>query len=101
MLYKGRLVISKQSTLILTLLHTFHDSIFEGHSGFLWTYKRTNGELHWKGIKANIKKYMEQCDIFPKEQNKVNVTNGPSSTHPFVGINIGRLDHEFCGRRTT
>lgn len=28
LLYKGRLVLSKKSTLVPTLLHTFHESIF-------------------------------------------------------------------------
>ena len=39
LLYKGRVVLSKTSSLIPRLLHTFHDSILGGHSGFLRTYK--------------------------------------------------------------
>lgn len=38
--YKNKLVISKSSTLIPTILHTYHDSVFGGHSKFLRTYKR-------------------------------------------------------------
>ncbi|TYK23270.1 ty3-gypsy retrotransposon protein [Cucumis melo var. makuwa] len=30
-----------------------------GHSSFLRTYKRMNGELHWEGMKANIKRSPE------------------------------------------
>lgn len=41
--YKGRLVIFKSSSLIPTILHTYHDSVFGGRSGFLRTYKRLNG----------------------------------------------------------
>lgn len=37
--YKGTLVISKSSSLIPTILHTYHDSVFGGHSEFLRTYK--------------------------------------------------------------
>lgn len=43
--YKNRLVISKSSVLIPTILHTYHDSILGGHSGFLRTYKRLTAEL--------------------------------------------------------
>lgn len=45
--YKDRLVIFKSSTLILAILHTYHDSVFGGHSEFLRTYKRLTGELFW------------------------------------------------------
>lgn len=38
-LYEGRLVLSQSSSLIPTLLYTFHDSSLGGHSGFLRTYK--------------------------------------------------------------
>lgn len=33
--YKGRMVISKSSKLIPTILHMYHDSVLGGHSGFL------------------------------------------------------------------
>lgn len=44
--YKNRLVISKTSTLSPAILHTYHDSAFGGHSGFLRTYKRVARELY-------------------------------------------------------
>lgn len=43
--YKGRLVLSKNSSLIPSLLHMYHDSVLEGHSGFLRIYKMMNEEL--------------------------------------------------------
>lgn len=46
LLYKRRLVLSKNSSLIPAMLHTYHGSILGGHSGFLHTYKRLNGELY-------------------------------------------------------
>ena len=46
LLYKGRVLLLKTSSLIPTLLHTFHDSTLGGHSGFLRTYKRMSGELY-------------------------------------------------------
>ena len=37
--YEDRLIISKSSILIPTILHTCHDSVFGEHSRFLRTYK--------------------------------------------------------------
>ena len=46
LMYKDRIELSKTSKLIPTILHTYHDSVFGGHSGFLRTYKRMAAELH-------------------------------------------------------
>ena len=62
-------MLSKTSTLILAL-HTshdsalggHHDSALGGHSGFLRTYKRMNGEIHWVGMKNDVKRYAEKCE---------------------------------------
>ncbi|KAA0046496.1 protein disulfide-isomerase 5-4-like [Cucumis melo var. makuwa] len=61
--YKNQLVLSKTSTLIPSMLHTFHDSVVGGHSGFLRTYKRLAAELYWEGLKIDVKKYCEECLI--------------------------------------
>ncbi|KAL0541701.1 hypothetical protein IC582_021756 [Cucumis melo] len=62
LLYKGRVVLSNSSSLIPSLLHTFHDSILGGHFGFLRTYKRMSRKLYWIGMKNDIKRYVEQCE---------------------------------------
>ncbi|KAA0055970.1 Ty3/gypsy retrotransposon protein [Cucumis melo var. makuwa] len=59
--YKNRLVLSKTSSLIPAMLHTFHDSVVGGHSGFLRTYKRLTAELYWEGMKSDVKKHCEEC----------------------------------------
>lgn len=59
--YKGRLVISKTSSLIPTILHTYHDSVLGGRSGSLRTYKRLTADLYWEGMKTDVKKYVEEC----------------------------------------
>lgn len=58
LLYKGRLVLSKTSSLIPSILYTFHDSVMGGHSSFLRTYKRLARELYWKGMKNDTKNYV-------------------------------------------
>ncbi|KAL4012033.1 hypothetical protein IC575_029106 [Cucumis melo] len=66
--YKGRLVLPKTSSLLPTILHTFHDSVVGGHSGQLRTYKRIAAELYWEGMKNDIKIYVDQCPVC--QQNK-------------------------------
>lgn len=68
LLYKRRLVLSKTSSLIPSVLHTFYDSVLGGHSGFLRTYKRLIGELYWEGMKGDVKKYVAECLVC--QQNK-------------------------------
>lgn len=68
-IYKNRLVISHTSFLIPELLSTFHDSVIGGHSSYLRTYKRMTGELYWKGMKKDVRKYADSCLICQK--NKV------------------------------
>ena len=69
LMYKDRLVLSKSSKLIPTILHAYHDSIFGGHSSFLRTYKRLTGELYWEGMKHDVKRYCEECITY--QQNKM------------------------------
>ena len=80
LLYKGRMVLSLNSSLIPRVLHTFHDSILGGHSGFLRTYKRMSGELFWKGMKAEVKRYVEECDIC--QRNKFKATKPAGVLQP-------------------
>ncbi|KAA0038302.1 peroxidase 64 [Cucumis melo var. makuwa] len=61
LMYKNRLVILKQSSLIPVILDTFHNSVVGGPSGFLRTYKRVAAELYWDGMKADIIKHCEEC----------------------------------------
>lgn len=61
--YKNRLVLLNTSALIPTILHAFHNTVIGGHSGMLRTYIRIAGELFWSGMKADIKRYVESCDV--------------------------------------
>lgn len=67
--FKGRLVISSAFPLLPTIMHTYHDSVFGGHSGFLRTYKRMTSELYWKEMKKAIKKYCDECVICKRNKS--------------------------------
>ena len=83
--YKNRIVLSKHSSLILNLLHTFHNSVLGGHSRFLRTYKRMSGELHWKGMKTDIKTYVEHCEICQRKKYEATKPAGGSTTNSNTG----------------
>jgi hypothetical protein len=53
-LYKGRLYLSKQSTLKSKVLSEFHASPTTGHSGFTKTYERVKRSFFWDGMKQDI-----------------------------------------------
>lgn len=35
-----------------------------------------NGELHWEGMKTDIKNYVEQCDIFQRNKTESTLPAG-------------------------
>ncbi|TYK02417.1 putative mitochondrial protein [Cucumis melo var. makuwa] len=41
-----------------------------GDSKFLRTYKRLIEELHWMGMKSDVKKYVEQCEICQRNKSE-------------------------------
>jgi len=69
LLYKDRLLFSAQSSLIPTILNTYHDSVLGGHSGYLRTYKRISFELYWRGILNLIKQYVSECDTCQRKKS--------------------------------
>ncbi|KAA0067036.1 transposon Tf2-1 polyprotein isoform X1 [Cucumis melo var. makuwa] len=67
--FKGKLVTSSSSSLLPTIMHTYHASVFGRHSGFLRTYKRVTSELYWKGMMKDIKKYCDECVICQRNKS--------------------------------
>ncbi|CAJ2651205.1 unnamed protein product [Trifolium pratense] len=66
--YEDRLVISKTSTLIPTLLEEFHATPQGGHSGFYKTYRRMAANVYWIGMKSAIQEFVRQCDICQRQK---------------------------------
>jgi hypothetical protein len=44
------------------LLH-LHDNIVGGHSGCLATYQRVKRLFWWKGLKSDVKLFVQQCAV--------------------------------------
>lgn len=58
LLYKGRFVIPKGSTLKQVLLQEYHDGVMGGHSGELKTYLRLANDWFWVGMRKDIGRYI-------------------------------------------
>ncbi|MCH86704.1 RNA-directed DNA polymerase (Reverse transcriptase) [Trifolium medium] len=68
LMYEGRLVISRKSVLIPTLLKEFHATPQGGHSGFYRTYRRLASNVYWVGMKNAIQEYVRSCDVCQRQK---------------------------------
>ncbi|MCH80314.1 Ty3/gypsy retrotransposon protein, partial [Trifolium medium] len=66
--YEGRLVISRKSMLIPTLLEEFHSTPQGGHSGFYKTYRRLAANVYWVGMKGTIQEFVRSCDVCQRQK---------------------------------
>jgi hypothetical protein len=66
--YEGRLVVSKQSSLIPILLKEFHETPQAGHSGFYKTYRRLAANVYWMGMKSTVQEFVRNCDTCQRQK---------------------------------
>ncbi|KAJ9536303.1 hypothetical protein OSB04_un000512 [Centaurea solstitialis] len=76
LLFKGRLVLNRNSTWVPKLFHEFHGSTLGGHSGVQKTYRRMARELFWIGMKGDISKMVSQCDICQRQKYSTMAPSG-------------------------
>lgn len=67
-MFKGRLVLNRNSEWIPKLFHEFHGSAMGGHSGVQKTYQRMARELFWTGMKGDIARMVAQCDVCQRQK---------------------------------
>ena len=63
LLFQGKIVLTKDSSLIPMLLQEFHDSGVGGHLGVFKTYMRVSREFYWQGMKRRIQQYVGVCAV--------------------------------------
>jgi hypothetical protein len=68
LLYEGRLVLSKKSVMIPTLLQEFHATPQGGHSGFYRTYRRIAANVYWVGMKNTVQEFVKNCDVCQRQK---------------------------------
>lgn len=68
LLYNGKLAPPKSFPLIEMMLQEYHNTGVGGHLGFLKTYKWNAWDVHWRGIKKDVKAFVDSCNVC--QQNK-------------------------------
>ena len=61
--FKDRLVVAETSSWIPKLMEEFHATPQGGHSGFFGTYRHLASNLFWKGMKGDIMRFVQNCDV--------------------------------------
>lgn len=62
-MYKGRLLLPKNSIYIPLLMKVFHDSRVGGHSGVLKNVRRIQMGFHWRKMTQSVHTYVAACDV--------------------------------------
>ena len=68
LLYDGRIVLSRHSAMIPTLLKEFHSTPQGGHSGFYKTYRRLAANVYWVGMKGVVQEFVRSCDVCQRQK---------------------------------
>ncbi|XP_078443745.1 uncharacterized protein LOC144713125 [Wolffia australiana] len=63
LLYKGKIILPANSSLIPSILQEFHDSTVGGHGGFHRTLQRISQQVSWPGMRKAIKAYVNHCAV--------------------------------------
>ncbi|QRW01138.1 Retrotransposable element Tf2 protein [Ceratobasidium sp. AG-Ba] len=61
--YDGKIYIPDGRDLRLEILQRFHDSPIAGHQGHARTLELISREYYWPGIKAQVNRYVDTCEI--------------------------------------
>jgi hypothetical protein len=66
----GRIWIGANSALRTKLVAALHDSAIGGHSGTQATYQRVKKVFYWRGLKADVVQFVQQCAICQKAKSE-------------------------------
>ena len=93
-----QLVLARRSTRIpLILLKEFHDSIVGGHSGYFKTYKRIAALLYWEGMKKDIQRYVQECEVCQRNNYETLSPAGLLQALPIPTSTWTDLSMDFLG----
>jgi hypothetical protein len=68
--YKGRIYLNTNSIFKAKVLQEYHDCPTVGHVGFFKTYYNAQRSFFWKGMSADIPKYVAECDLCQRNKNE-------------------------------
>lgn len=80
--YKGRVLLDSQSPLCSQVISEHHDTPTGGHSSYHRILHRVKRTFWWKGMKADVKKAVRECDMCQRHKHESMIPPGlldPSS----------------------
>ena len=106
LLYRGRLVVPNQRSLMHELLRLYHDEPTAGHWGVQKIMELLQRKFKWEGIKTDIKEYICICPICqgnsaPRYKPYGQLEPLPPPSRPWKEISIDLITHLPVSQRGT
>ena len=79
------------------VLQIAHESILGGHQGAKKTGDKIMENFHWPGIGADIRRYVQSCDICQRTTPKGRVTKIPLGDMPIIDTPFERVAVDLVG----
>ena len=80
--YKGRVLLIANSKIKRKMMKEYHENLLLGHPRLYKTYKKTRERYAWKGLKKDIKKYIQACITY--QMNKAKNNHPAGVLHPLA-----------------
>ncbi|KAL4302318.1 hypothetical protein GQ457_10G018500 [Hibiscus cannabinus] len=62
-LFKGRVLVHRETTLRTLLLRHFHASVMGGHAGITRTFHRLAAGFYWVGMRSDVRQFVASCQV--------------------------------------
>ena len=92
----GTVRICVPASLVPTLLHEFHDSLYGGHLAGNHVYDRVRRHFHWPGMYKAVKNYTPSCDLCQRVKDSTSKTSLPTVVMP-PPFPFHTIMLDFCG----
>ncbi|WVY89402.1 hypothetical protein V8G54_034916 [Vigna mungo] len=80
-----------------TYLKDMHESPTGGHSGYYPTFKRIVGVIYWKGMKKDIKEWVQQCTVCQRNKAETLAPIGLLQPLPILTQVWSDISMDFIG----
>ena len=106
LLYKGRLVVPNQRSLVHELLRLHHDEPTAGHWGIQKTMELLQRKFKWEGMRSDVEEYIHVCPICqgnsaPRHKPYGKLEPLPQPSRPWKEISMDLITHLPVSQRGT
>ena len=75
-MYKGKILLDHTSPLVQSVLQECHSTPLGGHGGMQKTMARVCVAFSWDGVKRDVRKFVQECDICQRVKYSTQATPG-------------------------